>query len=109
MAIAHALSAQPVDVRPLGQRFAQGQTHALFKTDELEVMQLVLAKGKSMPMHAVPGEITVQCTEGRIDFVADGHSQVLEAGHLLYLTGGMPHSLTALEDTTALVTIVLRK
>lgn len=109
MAIAHALSAQPVDVRPLGQRFAQGQTHALFKSDELEVMQLVLARGKSLPPHVVPGEITVQCLEGRIDFVADGRSEVLEAGHLLYLTGGVSHSLTALEDSTALLTMVLRK
>ena len=108
MALDHALSTEPVDVRPLGRRFAHGQTHALFKTAALEVMQLVLAKGKSMPTHAVPGEVIVQCTEGRIDVVADGRLQVLAAGHLLYVSGGVPHSLTALEDATALVTIVLR-
>ncbi len=109
MAIPHVVSGEPVDVRPLGNRLAQGQTHALFKTEGLEVIRLVLPQGKSMPPHAVAGEITVHCLEGQIDIQTDARSQVLEAGQLLYLAGGVTHSLVSLADATALLTIVLRK
>jgi hypothetical protein len=33
----------------------------------------------------------------------------LAAGELLYLAGGVPHSLTGIEDACALMHIVLRK
>jgi quercetin dioxygenase-like cupin family protein len=108
MALAHATSGQPVDVRPLGSQFVVTRTHALFKSVELEVIRLVLPKGKSMPSHAVRGEVTVQCVEGRITLATGHTSQVLEAGQLLFLAGGVTHSLVGLEDATALVTIVLQ-
>lgn len=72
-------------------------------------MRLVLPVGKSMPPHKVVGEITLQCIEGRIDVTADGRSHVLLAGQLLYLSGNEEHGVTALEDASALLTIVLRK
>jgi len=34
---------------------------------------------------------------------------VLGAGQLLYLQGGVLHGVTALQDASALVTVVLRK
>lgn len=107
MAIPHALPAQPVDVRPLGSRIATERTTALFKSTDLEVMRLVLPEGKSFPAHQVPGDITIHCLEGRLDVTMDDGSHVLEAGELLYLTGGAPHGVVALEDTSALVTIAL--
>ena len=55
------------------------------------------------------GETTVQCLQGRIEFTVPGQVQTLQAGQLLYLRGGEPHSLMALEDACALVTIVLGK
>lgn len=109
MVIPHLASGEPVDVRQLGNRLTEGRTHALFKTEGLEVIRLVLPQGKSMPSHAVAGEITVHCLEGRIDIQTAAGSQVLEAGQLLYLAGGVTHSLLSLADATALLTIVLRK
>ena len=54
--------------RSMSRRSARlpGEDLALFKTEELEVIRLVLAAGKSLPPHKVPGEITIQCLEGRI-------------------------------------------
>ena len=109
MAIPHLRPGQAVDVQPLGARLAQEKTVALFKADHLEVMRLVLLTGKSLPPHKVAGEITVQCIEGSIDVTAHGQSHVLHAGQLLYLAGGVTHGVTALQDSSALVTVALRK
>ena len=107
MALTHALPGQVVDVAPLGARLAHETTIALFKSRDLEVLRLVLRAGKSLPPHKVPGEITVQCVEGRIDVTVDGASHVLHAGQMLYLAGGAVHGVVALEDASALVTIAL--
>ena len=93
MALPHAHPVQPIDVKPLGAALPGARSRALFKTDELEVMHLVLHAGKALPPHKVPGEITVQCIEGIVEFTADGHVSLLQAGQLLYLPGGVVHSL----------------
>lgn len=109
MAIPHALPGQVVEVQPLGLRLAHEKTVALFKAQDLEVMRLVLPAGHSLPPHKVPGEITVQCIEGAIDVTAEGQSHVLHAGQMLYLSGGVMHGVTALQDASALVTVALRR
>jgi quercetin dioxygenase-like cupin family protein len=109
MAIPHALPGQAIDVQPLGARLAHEKTVALFKSADLEVMRLVLLAGKSLPPHKVPGEITIQCIEGSIEVTAQNQSHVLGAGQLLYLKGGVTHGVTALQNSSALVTVALRK
>jgi quercetin dioxygenase-like cupin family protein len=109
MAIEHTRPGQTVDVQPLGSGLSAQKTIALFKSNDLEVMRLVLLAGKSLPPHKVPGEITVQCIEGSIDVTAEGTSHVLRAGQLLYLSGNVVHGVTALEDASALVTVALKK
>ena len=109
MAIAHASPGEAVDVGPLGSRLPGEKIVALFKSEHLEVIRLVLTAGKSLPPHKVPGEITVQCIEGRIDVTAEGKSHVIGPGQLLYLSGGVTHGVVALEDASALVTIALVK
>jgi quercetin dioxygenase-like cupin family protein len=108
MAIPHASSGEPVDVRPLGAALADTRNSALFKGRDLEVMRLVVPVGKPVPVHEVSGEVTLQCLEGRIDVVVDGRHRTLAAGDLLYLAGGVSHGLAAHEDASVLVTIALR-
>lgn len=107
MAIPHVLPGEVVDITPLGARLANEKTSALFKSTDLEVMRLVLAAGKSLPAHKVPGEITIQCVEGAMVVTAEGNEHALRAGQLLYLRGGCLHSVRAIEDTSALVTVAL--
>lgn len=109
MAIAHAVSGRSVSVLPYGDTLAGQQSTAIFKTERLEVMRLVLPKGKSMPAHKVAGAITVQCLEGVIDFASDDGNQTLRPGDLVYLEGGVTHSITGVQDASALVTIALCK
>ena len=109
MAITHATSGQIVDVQALGDGLADARTVALFKTDELEVMRLVMPAHKTMPSHSVKGEITIHCLEGEVELDVDGRTQRLRAGQLVWLEGSVAHGLTALRDASLLLTIVLRK
>ena len=108
MAMPHHKSEELIDVRPLGRELSQQRTHALFKSSQLEVMRLVLQQGASFPRHKVPGEITVQCIEGKIDVTTDSGSHILAAGQMLFLSGDVEHGVVAIEAASALVTIVLR-
>ncbi len=92
---------------PLGNAIYRSMTSTIVKTDALELTRWVLPAGKAIPMHNVPGEITVQCVEGRVTFNARGKSHDIKAGHLLFLSAGEPHSVTAIEDSTLLVTQLL--
>lgn len=107
MAILHAIPGQPVDVSPLGARLARSQSVALFKSRDLEVMRLVLAPGKSMPAHKLPGDLTLHCLEGRLEIGVQGQRTELLPGELVYLPGGVVHEVTAVEPSSALVTIAL--
>lgn len=108
MAIHHAASGEVFDVRPLGAALAQSVTSVLVKTGALELIRLVVPAGKDIPEHQAPGEITVQCLEGAVDFTADGRTQRLAAGQMLYLTTGVRHSLHGVQDASVLVTVLLQ-
>ncbi|HYD96436.1 MAG TPA: cupin domain-containing protein [Noviherbaspirillum sp.] len=97
-----------IDIHPLGPALADAASIALVRTDDVEVMRLVLPKGKSIPEHHVPGEITLQCIEGTIEVQAGDRTQNLRAGELLYIQGNTPYALYALENASALMTM-LRK
>ena len=107
MAIPHAKSGEVIDVRPLGTAFDQAMTTTLVKAETLEIIRLVIPSGKEIPRHQAPGEITVQCLEGRVIFTAGGESKELVAGQLLYLASKVPHSLHGIEDASILLTIML--
>ena len=107
MAQRHAQSGQVVSVLPLGDRLNGVRTTALLKAEQLEVVRIVLPAGHGLPEHKTPGEITVQCIEGRIEFRTPGRLQVLEPGDFIHLRREEPHSLQALLDSSALVTICI--
>jgi quercetin dioxygenase-like cupin family protein len=107
MAQPHVQPGEVVSVRPLGAALAETRTHALLKAEQLEVVRIVLPAGTTMREHQTPGEITVQCIEGRIEFTTPAGVQTMAAGDFIHLRGGEPHALHALEDTSALVTICL--
>lgn len=109
MALTHATSGSPIDVRPLGDQLTTRKTSAIFKSEQLELIRLVLLAGKSFPPHQVPGEITVHCIEGELDVTVEGQNHRLQPGQMLFLKGGVPHGVVALQDASALVTIVLCK
>lgn len=108
MSLYHPASGEVIDIRPLGDKLPEADSIALARTDDFEVMRLVLPKGKSIPEHCVPGEITLQCIEGIVEVQAHDKTQQLRAGELLYLIGNTPYALYALENASLLMTM-LRK
>jgi quercetin dioxygenase-like cupin family protein len=109
MAVPHAKPGEVVDVRPLGSALASSQTTTLVRAEQMEVIRLVVPPGKHISEHRAKGEIVVQCLEGRVAFTALGRTQSLEAGQLLYLPAGEPHSVKGIEDASLLLTILLPK
>lgn len=107
MALKHLLPMQPVDLQPPEAGLADAKSVALFKSEQLEVMRLVLPAGRVLPRHRVDGEITVQCLEGDVVVHADGEQTALRAGQMLYLRGGVSHSVAASSDASLLLTVAL--
>ena len=107
MAIPHAQPGEVIDVRPLADTLASSKTRTLFKTPHVEVIRIVLAAGKVIADHKAPGEITVQCLEGRIAFKTMGQNKELQSGDMLYLSPEEVHSVEAIKDSSFLLTMVL--
>jgi quercetin dioxygenase-like cupin family protein len=108
MSIPHATSGDVV-LLPLGSTLGTSKTTTLVKTSALELIRLILPAGKEIPSHQAPGEITVQCLEGRVAFTALGMTQDLRSGELLYLAAGEPHAVKGIENSSLLVTLLLPK
>ncbi|QGZ40670.1 quercetin dioxygenase-like cupin family protein [Pseudoduganella flava] len=108
MALQHASSGQVIALQHAGEDVTQFSSIALAKTDEIELIRLVLPAGKTMPEHWVKGEITLQCLSGEIAVDAHGRTATLHGGEMLYLAGATPHAVRAVADSVALLTIVLK-
>ena len=109
MAIPHSAPGDLIDVRPLGTALSSTRTHALFKSDDLELIRIVLAAGQELPLHTVEGEITLQCIEGSAAVSYNEGVRRLEAGQLMLLSGGDMHGVRGAQDTSLLLTIALKR
>jgi quercetin dioxygenase-like cupin family protein len=107
MAIHHSQPGEVINVRPLEADLATAPSRTLLKTDQLEIIRLVMASGKVLAEHKAPGAITVHCIEGRIAFTALGRTRELTAGELIYLPAETPHSVRCIENASFLLTILL--
>jgi len=109
MALRHAMPGEAWDVLPAEPSAASSLSSTIFKSEQLEVVRLVMKAGKSLPPHKVAGEITIQCIVGELAVGALGTTKTLSAGQLLYLPGEALHDVLAVQDAVSLVTIALGK
>jgi quercetin dioxygenase-like cupin family protein len=107
MAQLHSHSDTVISLQPLGAALRGATTTAILKAPQLELVRIVLHAGKEIKEHKAPGEITLQCLEGVLEFRTHQATHVLRAGQLTHLRAGEPHALKALEDMSALLTIRL--
>ncbi|MEC4722606.1 cupin domain-containing protein [Noviherbaspirillum sp. CPCC 100848] len=108
MSLHHATPGELIDIRPLGDKLVDSASLALVRTDDFEVMRLVLPQGKSIPEHRIEGELTLQCLEGTVEVETLGQCRQLRAGQMIYLQGNTPYALAAPENASVLMTM-LRK
>ncbi len=109
MAIRHAASGELIDIQPLGKKLSQTTSSTLVRADHLEVFRFVLTAGQSTPDHKASGAITIQCLEGLVELQAHGSTQIMHTGSLVYLSDAEPHSVNAIENSSLLVTILLKR
>jgi len=109
MAVTHAQPGEIIDVRPLGSSLATTKTTTLFKTEHVELIRIVMPTGREISEHEAPGEIIVQCLEGRIAFTASGKTAELGTGQMIYLEAEEPHAVRCIEAASFLVTILLNR
>lgn len=108
MALRHIASGEVVALQPLGTALATARSTALLKSQDIELVRVVLPQGRQLVPHAVRGDITLLCLEGEVEVQAQGAITTLAAGQLMYLAGGTPHGLLARSDASLLLTIALR-
>ena len=108
MALQHAASGDKIALARGDDDIAFFTSVALAKTPHMELIRLVLPKERPMPLHKVDGEVTLQCLEGEIE--VDAHDRVtnLKPGEMLYLAGGVPHAVRAMQDAVALTILIER-
>ena len=107
MALPHAQPLDIIDVRPFAAGLQAAVTTSLLKTPSLQLMRLVLKAGHTMPEHSVAGAITIHCLEGAAAVAVPSRSCDLHAGQLVMLAGSERHAVTAITDTSLLVTVLL--
>ena len=108
MALQHAASGERIPLQRGENDIAFFTSVALAKTDNMELIRLVLPKERAMPEHMVDGEMTLLCLEGEIVCKVHSGDTVLKPGEMLYLLGGVKHSVHANVDSVALLTILLK-
>lgn len=116
MALEHLLPGQTQALVPEGALPAEFESRALFKSQDLEVILLLMPEGRRMLNHRVNGEITLQCLKGCVDVISHALDSPdprpkarLAEGELMYLQRGEPHQLLAVVGSVVLLTIALLK
>ena len=107
MALHHTKPGEVVDLRPIGRDLKNAQSTAIVKTSQFEAIRLIVPAGAEIPPHKVGGSITLHCLEGAVELGLATAPVALKANEWIYLDGGMPHSVKAVEDASLLLTIFL--
>jgi len=79
----------------------------IFKSDKMRIVLLGLHKGAELKTHTANGIISVQVLEGKINFTAEPQTAILQKGQMIVLHEKIPHSVTALEESFFLLTLVM--
>jgi quercetin dioxygenase-like cupin family protein len=96
----------PLNLRPSRAEYKQLKAENLVRTKCAEVVRLIVPKGKEIPPHRAPGELLIQCVEGRVAFTALGETRELLPGQLLHLPAEKHHALRSLEDSSLLLIVL---
>jgi quercetin dioxygenase-like cupin family protein len=106
MALIHLAPGELAHAGPLGAGLAGARTHTVVRTPQLQIFRLVLRAGAELAEHAVPGAMVFQCVEGELVFRAPGCELRMGPGDLTHLEASTPHSVHAVTDMSALVTVL---
>lgn len=86
-----------------------GKAHVFvaLENETVKIVAFEFAAGQVLSEHAAHHPIVVQVLSGRVDFTLPDRTVDLGPGEFLHLTPLLRHSVTATEDTTLTVTMLL--
>lgn len=90
-------------------RGAKSSKSVLVKTHQVEIVQLMIPAGETIPRYEAQGELILHCLSGQISVRAGGECHDLQAQQLLYLRLGDPFSIHATKSASVLVSIIAAK
>jgi quercetin dioxygenase-like cupin family protein len=70
-------------------------------TEQLTIAQLWLGKGSVVPLHNHVNQQVTMLQSGALEFEMEGERFVLKPGDVLVIPPNVPHSVKAIEDSTA--------
>ncbi|HEX8927057.1 MAG TPA: hypothetical protein VF786_14760 [Terriglobales bacterium] len=70
----------------------------------LQAFLLYIRANGHVPAHQVAGPITVQTVIGHAQFTTEGQTHDMPVGNVIALAPGLPHELSAAEESVLLVT-----
>lgn len=82
------------------------QAKKLVDADGGNLILMELAAGQSWHEHHSVHPVIVQVLKGKVDFRVKGQSVILVPGKPIHVTANLLHSLSALEDSTMMVTML---
>ena len=104
MALSHARSGQVVPLPALKSGLTERSSFALVKSDRFEAMRLNIPAGTTVPAHQLSGYMTLSWREGRVSLAPVAAE--LGEGEWVYLDRGTSHGITAVEDSSLLLTMI---
>jgi len=106
MATRHAKPGEIVNLATWADDLPEEHSHAIVKTEAMELARLLLPPGEAIGRHHVDGPLIIHCLSGCLEVVALGETRDVNEGELLYLPPGENFSLKAKRRALVLATFV---
>ena len=106
MAVPHATTGDVINLCELLDEVETHHSRALVKTDTFEAMLVQVAKGATMDTDTAPAPLIAQGISGKVRFAVNGAERDLGPNDWMYLERDAPETITALEDSTFLLTVL---
>ncbi|MBS1947186.1 MAG: hypothetical protein JST47_05420 [Bacteroidetes bacterium] len=81
----------------------------IFKSDAMRIVLVGLHENAELKPHKANGVISVQVLEGRIKFLAEQQTFLLEKGQMIALHENITHSISSLTEAFLLLTFAMNK
>jgi quercetin dioxygenase-like cupin family protein len=81
----------------------------IFKSDTMRIVLMGLHKDAQLKPHKANGVISVQVLEGKVNFITEQQTCIIEKGHMIALHENITHGVVALKESFFLLTLAINK
>ena len=79
---------------------------SLLKTNGGNLTLFAFSRGQELYEHLTPHHAMVQCLEGELEFILNGHSSILKPSDFILMEPSAPHAVKAVIDCKMLLTLI---